>query len=262
MSSVQSQDVFVPAAGGQLFVRRWTPDAPGANDVPLVLMHDSLGCVELWRDFPQQLALATGRAVIAYDRLGFGRSDPHSGTLGPDFVVREAIEGFRAVREALDLDRFAAFGHSVGGGMAIASAAAYPQSCRALVTESAQVFAEDRTLEGIRQARESFAQPGQLDRLKKYHGEKAAWVLGAWIDTWLSPDFADWTLDAQLAQVTCPALALHGDNDEYGSTVHAERIAQLAGAKAVIFKQCGHVPHRELPGQVLETVAAWLKTAA
>ncbi|MDH1523176.1 alpha/beta fold hydrolase [Achromobacter mucicolens] len=264
MSSVEFQDVFVPAASGQLFVRRWTPAASATSagsGAPIVLMHDSLGCAELWRDFPERLAGATGREVIAYDRLGFGRSDPYKGTLGVDFVVREAIEGFRAVREALELDQFAAFGHSVGGGMAIASAAAYPQSCRALITESAQVYAEERTLEGIRQARESFAQPGQLDRLKKYHGDKAAWVLSAWIDTWLSPDFADWTLDPQLAQVKCPALALHGDNDDYGSTVHAERIAQLAGAQPVIFENCGHVPHREMPEQVLATVSDWLPRA-
>ncbi len=262
MSSIESQDVFVPTGSGQLFARRWMPDAPGANDAPIVLMHDSLGCVELWRDFPRQLADATGRTVIAYDRLGFGRSDPHPGVLTLDFVVREAQEGFRSVREALGVDRYAIFGHSVGGGMAIACAAAHGDACRALITESAQVFAEERTLEGIRQARVSFAQPGQLDRLKKYHGEKAAWVLGAWIDTWLSPDFADWTLDAALAQVRSPALALHGDNDEYGSTEHARRIARLAGARQAIFAQCGHVPHREQPEQVLETVSDWLAGVA
>ena len=262
MSSVVTQDILIPAQGGRLFARRWTPAAPNANAVPIFLLHDSLGCVELWRDFPEQLASATGHTVIAYDRLGFGRSDPHAGTLGLDFVDREAHEGFQSVRQALDVDQFAAFGHSVGGGMAIACAAAHGSSCRALITESAQVYAEDRTLEGIRQARISFAQPGQLDRLKKYHGEKAAWVLSAWIDTWLSPGFADWTLDAQLKKVSSPALALHGDSDEYGSTRHPERIEQLAGAKRVIFTDCGHVPHRELPEKVLETVSGWLASAA
>lgn len=261
MSSVVSQDILVPAEGGRLFARRWVPAASDAAGVPIVLLHDSLGCVELWRDFPLQLAGATGRTVIAYDRLGFGRSDPHGGRLGVDFVDREAHEGFRSVLAALNVERFAAFGHSVGGGMAIACAAASVDTCQALITESAQVFAEDRTLEGIAQARVSFAQPGQLDRLKKYHGEKAAWVLSAWIDTWLSPGFADWTLDAQLRKVTCPALALHGDSDEYGSTVHPDRIEQLAGAQRVIFTNCGHVPHREQPERVLDTVSGWLAGA-
>ncbi|MCR2726207.1 alpha/beta hydrolase, partial [Salmonella enterica] len=86
---------------------------------------------------------------------------------------------------------FIAFGHSVGGGMGICCAAAHPDDCRALITESAQTFAEDRTLDGIRAAQRNFAEPGQLDRLKKYHGDKAAWVLSAWVDTWLSPAFAD-----------------------------------------------------------------------
>jgi pimeloyl-ACP methyl ester carboxylesterase len=258
MPTVTTQDTFIDAADGRLFARQWMPDAPG-RQAPVVLFHDSLGCVELWRDFPRQLALATGRAVVAYDRLGFGRSDPHPGTLGPDFVEQEARQGFQPVREALGLERYVAFGHSVGGGMALVCAAIYGESCDALITESAQMYAEEHTLAGIRQAREDFARPGQLDRLKKYHGEKAAWVLSAWIDTWLSPDFADWNLDDCLRQVRCPILALHGDQDEYGSLDHPRRIAELAGGRPLILRACGHVPHREQPEQVVGEIAAWLQ---
>jgi len=257
MPTVTTQDTFVDAGDGRLFARSWTPDTADGQP-PVVLFHDSLGCVELWRDFPQQLAMATGRQVIAYDRLGFGRSDPHPGKLGLGFVEQEAGQGFHAVRVALGLQRYAAFGHSVGGGMALVSAVADGQACTALITESAQMYAEEHTLAGIRQAREDFAQPGQLDRLKKYHGEKAAWVLSAWIDTWLSPDFANWNLDDYLRKVRCPVLALHGDQDEYGSLAHPRRIAELAGGRPVILQACGHVPHREKPAQVVAEIAGWL----
>lgn len=261
MSSIASQDVHVSTPQGRLFARRWDPAGRDADAAPIVLLHDSLGCVELWRDFPEQLAAATGRAVIAYDRLGFGRSDPNPATLTTGFVEAEARDGFQAVRQALGIGRFIAFGHSVGGGMGICCAATHPQDCDALITESAQTFAENCTLDGIRAAQRNFAEPGQLDRLKKYHGDKAAWVLSAWVDTWLSPAFADWKLDDALRQVKCPVLALHGEVDEYGSAVHPEIIARLTGGKQALLENCGHVPHREQARIVLDLAGQWLRGA-
>jgi pimeloyl-ACP methyl ester carboxylesterase len=264
MSSPAIQDIWIPTELGRLYARRWRPAAAPTDAAPIVLFHDSLGCVALWRDFPERLAEATGREVIAYDRLGFGQSDPHPGQLDEYFVVDEAQHGFRALRETLALERFVAFGHSVGGGMAIACAAAYPGACRALITESAQAFVEERTLEGIRAARASFAQPGQADRLRKYHGDKAPWVLFAWIDTWTAPSFADWNLDDELRRVACPVLAIHGDQDEYGSLRHPRRIASLSAAPVTlrIGESWGHVPHREHEAGVLAAVDACLRDMA
>ncbi|HJU38673.1 MAG TPA: alpha/beta hydrolase [Tahibacter sp.] len=258
------EDMRIAAPDGRLFVRRWRdPDADDTADVPIVLLHDSLGCVELWRDFPEQLARATGRTVVAYDRLGFGQSDPHPGTLDAGFVRNEARTSFAALRDALRLDRFVLFGHSVGGGMAVACAAHFADACDALITASAQAFVEDRTVRGILDAKQAFAREGQVDRLRKYHGDKAPWVLSAWIDTWLAPDFAQWNLDDDLRRVRCRVLALHGDLDEYGSVEHPRRIASLAAgpARAVVLEGCGHVPHRERAGVVFETVAEWLAGA-
>lgn len=261
MTEVSSREIWLSGEHGRLYTKRWDPAQHHAGDAaPIVLLHDSLGCVELWRDFPERLALATGRSVIAYDRLGFGRSDPHPGKLDSAFVRDEARGAFRTLLEQLELEGFVAFGHSVGGGMAIACAAAWPAQCRTLITESAQAFAEDRTLAGIRAAQRAFAEPGQLDRLKKYHGDKADRVLHAWIDTWLAADFADWNLDEELRLVRCPVLALHGEHDEYGSSRHPERIAALVPphATARILRDCGHVPHREQAEAVIGIVAPWL----
>ena len=259
------EDSWVATDRGRLHARRWRPASPAAHaGVPIVLFHDSLGCVELWRDFPQQLADASGQDVVAYDRLGFGRSDAHPGLLDSRFVHDEAHGGFRFVREALGIGRFVAFGHSVGGGMAVACAAAQADDCVALATESAQAFVEDRTLQGILAAKRSFAQPGQLDRLARYHGDKAAWVLRAWTDTWLAADFAEWNLDEELRRVRCPVLVVHGDRDEFGSARHPQRIAALTAPRSTlrIFEDCGHVPHRERTGVVLDAVASWLAGSA
>jgi len=254
------QDKWITTPSGRLFARSWTPPDAKPGAAPIVLLHDSLGCVELWRDFPARLARTSGRTVIAYDRLGFGKSAPYPGTLPRGFIGEEARGGFAALREQLGLERFVAFGHSVGGGMAVECAAAYPAGCDAVVTESAQAFVEQRTLDGIREAQRAFAQPGQLDRLRKYHGDKAEWVLGAWVNTWLSDEFRDWNLDRSLARVRCPLLALHGDRDEYGSSRQPERIvAHAAGpTRLTILPECGHVPHREHERSVLSAVGTFL----
>lgn len=249
------QDAMIPSRHGRIYARRW----PGAG-TPIVLLHDSLGSVGLWRDFPAHLAQATGRAVIAYDRLGFGQSDPHPGTLSADFVFAEAEDAFAALADHYSLSRFIAFGHSVGGGMAVAIAAAFPQRCVGVITESAQEFVEDRTLAGIREAGEQFQDPAQLERLKRYHGDKAQWVLDAWVHTWESAEFADWNLDATLPRVSQPLLAIHGENDEYGSMRHPEKLTALAAGptRMLALAGCGHVPHRETEAVVLEAVREFL----
>ncbi len=261
---IASRDQWVEHPQGRLFARRWWPEDAPRQGSPVVLLHDSLGCVELWRDFPAALSRATGREVIAYDRLGFGQSAARSARPGLDFVREEAAFHLPVVCEQLGVRRFVALGHSVGGGMAIQCAAeaatAGAPDCEALVTLAAQVFPEDRTLAGIRVAREQFRDPRQIERLARYHGDKAPWVLDAWIGTWLDPDFSAWSLAGVLPRVRCPALAIHGERDEYGSTLHPELIGQLASGpvRVEILPGVGHVPHREQPAEVLSLLGGFL----
>ncbi|WCM88695.1 alpha/beta fold hydrolase [Acidovorax sp. NCPPB 3576] len=281
-SVAEPADHVIATAQGRLFARRWSalspspsPSPDGAALPPIVLFHDSLGCVDLWRDFPAVLCHATGREVIAYDRLGFGRSDARTGLLPRDFVAEEARTSLPALRAHFGVQRFVALGHSVGGGMAAHCAAARGgladshgglgddagSDCTALITISAQACVEERTLQGIREARDQFRSRGAMDRLARYHGPgKARWVLNAWVDTWLHPDFADWSLAEAMARVTCPVLALHGDRDEYGSIEQPERIARWAAgpARVEILPGVGHVPHREQPAAVAALIAQCL----
>ena len=261
--SVHSQDLWLEHPQGRLFARIWT--LAGARSgpeprAPLVLFHDSLGCVDLWRDLPAQLCAATGRRVIAYDRLGFGRSAPRGGRLALDFIADEAKTYFPIVRQQLGVEKFVAFGHSVGGGMAVNCAAEHAADCEALITIAAQAFPEDRTLEGILVAKEQFRDPRQVDRLRKYHGDRAPWVLDAWIETWLHPEFSTWSLAPVLPRIACPVLAIHGSNDEYGSTRHPELIGQLSGGRSrvEIIPDTQHVPHREQPELIIRLVADFL----
>lgn len=260
---LEVSDHFVTSPLGKLFAREWRPAQMHDDRAPIVLVHDSLGCVELWRNLPSLLAVRTGRAIIAYDRLGFGSSDPYPGKLSADFVADEARTYLPTLLNGLGIGKVVLLGHSVGGAMAAVFAAALGDRCAALITESAQTFTEDVTLAGIRAAKVSFAEPGQIGRLERYHGAKARWVLDAWVETWLSQAFASWDIGSNLRKIRSPILAIHGDNDEFGSLIHPKRIAELApgGAVTCIIEECGHVPHREKPDLVLQTVAEFLARA-
>ena len=257
-------EVWIAHPEGRLYSRVWTPAPTGRPlpDAPIIMLHDSLGSVELWRDFPAALSLATGRRVVAYDRLGFGLSSPRHGPLPLDFIAAEARHDFALVRQQLGIGPFIAFGHSVGGGMAVNCAAEFAADCEALITIAAQAFPEDRTLEGIRVAKEQFKDVRQVERLGKYHGDKARWVLDAWTETWLSPAFATWSLAPVLPRVSCPLLAIHGLHDESGSTRHPELIGELSRSSQVqveIMEECRHMPHREQPEAVIGLVRGFLE---
>lgn len=263
MQGISTTEQWITAAGKQVYVKQWLPEVVlEQTKAPIILLHDSLGCVALWRDFPQQLCAVTRRRVIAYDRLGFGHSAKVAEKLQADFIQQEAIGTFQAVIQQLGISNFVALGHSVGGGMATVCAGMYAGQCKGLITIAAQAFVEARTLDGIRAAADMFQQEGQMARLEKYHADKAQWVLDAWVHTWLSDAFSDWTLDDCIKQVECPLLVLHGAQDEYGSVAQPQRFAELSRGPVVlhIIPACGHVPQRERPALVLEAVGAFLAT--
>jgi len=261
MANCYQQDCYVDVSGGKLFVRRWLPNNV-LDQLPIILIHDSLGCVQMWRDFAEYLAQTLAREVIAYDRLGFGKSSSVTQKPGFNFIEHEAKIVFPQLCQALTLQKAILFGHSVGGVMAltIASDSTSRSLCQAVISESAQAYVQERTLTGILAAKEYFSNADAFAKLAKYHGEKAQWVLAAWTDIWLDPAFACWCLDAYLEAVKCPVLVMHGDQDEYGTTDFAHRIAQgVSGfSQTVILNNIKHVPHRQCPQKVVTSISSFL----
>ena len=133
-------------------------------------------------------------------------------------------------------------------------------ACVAVITESSQAFIEELTLIGIRQAKLTFQNPERIEKLEKWHGQKAEWVLRAWVDVWLSPEFLDWSLEDCISKVKCPLLAIHGDNDEYGSKAFPEFISGKSGGESqmMILDGCGHVPHKEKQQEVLGCISSFI----
>lgn len=255
---------------GEIYAKTWIAETSATSKLPIVLLHDSLGCVEMWRDFPAQLSERTGRTVLAYDRLGFGRSSKRDSRPSIRFVSEESETSLPTIldflRQNSGHEKASLFGHSVGGSMATVAAAKLSSRVESVVTESAQAFVEERTREGIRKAKGDFADPKVLAKLGRYHGDKAKWVLDAWTEVWLSPEFTNWNLAAEIATAkpSCPFLAIHGDQDEYGSTEFPKTIAALTtGPSHVeILKGYGHVPHRENPERILELATKFLASLA
>jgi len=258
MGSIKAEALKIDVPGGQVQVKKWIPDINNGKP-PIILLHDSLGSVDLWKKFPEMLSQAFSRSVFAYDRLGFGRSDARHSLPSNTFIEEEASIYFPEIKKQLGLQHYVLFGHSVGGGMAIHIASLDPD-CRAVVTLSAQAFIEDLTIKGIENAKKLFKQPGQLERLEQWHGAKATWVLSAWTDVWLSDHFKDWSLEPAIQNVSCPVLAIHGDSDEYGSSAFPRFISERSGgtSEMLIIQNCGHMPHKEKPQDVIIAAQGFL----
>lgn len=235
---------------------------PAGDQAPvLVFLHDSLGCTELWRDFPLTLAAAAGANVFLYDRRGYGRSDPFDDTpRTADYMEKEA-EILMQVLEKNGISMPVLFGHSDGGTIALLAAALYPGNIKAVITEGAHVFVEDITLDGIERASEQYAVTNLKERLEKYHGDKTQALFEAWTETWLAPWYRNWNIEHRLPQITCPVLVIQGEEDEFGSTAQVQAIAGQTGGttRAFLVPLAGHSPHKQSGHWITEQCCRFLR---
>ena len=234
--------------------------AAAAHRPTLVFLHDSLGCITVWRDFPDRLAAALGCDALVYDRRGYGASSPFGPEPRTPGYLEDEADGLARVLEACGVEHAVLFGHSDGGSIALVAAARWPDTVRAVVTEGAHVFVEELTLSGIRDAREALRTTDLRERLRRHHGERTDAVTSAWIDVWLSPAFRDWNIERYLPSVRCPVLVLQGADDEYGTSDQVRAIAAgVSGSvRARLIPGVGHTPHRAAPDEVLRLTTAFL----
>jgi pimeloyl-ACP methyl ester carboxylesterase len=232
-------------------------ELPGDPDLPpLVLLHDGLGSVSAWRDFPELLHEATGRRVIAYSRFGHGTSDPPPAPRTPAFFHEEAHDVLPEVLRQLDADEPVLVGHSDGGSIALVHAGKHPVS--ALVLLAPHVVVEDVTLEAIRKTRESFETGDLRERLSRHHDHPDL-AFNGWCDVWLDPAFRSWTLEADAEKVDRPVLLVQGVDDPYGTLDQLDRIeARVRGPVVRRLVPGGHRLHRDAPEEVLQEVARFL----
>ena len=254
---------LVTTQGHRLEYRLWSPPSPSGRP-PLVLLHEGLGAVRMWRDFPEALAEGTGRTVAAYSRLGHGESAPRTAPHTVRFMHDEAYAVLPDVLDRLELERVALLGHSDGGSIALLFAAAHPERVSALVLEAPHVFVEPISIASIARMRHDFETTDLSTRLAKYHGANTESGFRGWNDIWLDPAFASWNIEDVLPSVTCPMLVVQSEDDEYGTARQVEAIARQAGGRVdtLWLRNCGHRPHRDQRDAVLGAITTFLDAEA
>ncbi len=243
---------FVVVQGIRLEVREWA-----GQGTPILMLHEGLGSVAMWRDFPSRLAAATGRHVIAWSRRGYGHSERLPASRDPDYMHREA-DTVPALMDALGLDQAVLFGHSDGASIALIAAARYPERVAALILEAPHVYVEQLTVDSIAQAKTTYRTTDLGRRLGRYHAD-ADHAFWGWNDIWLDPRFRDWNIEELLPAIGAPALLIQGLDDEYGTLDQLDRIeAVLPRTRRLALTACAHSPHRDQPQAVLQASASFL----
>ncbi|MFP3183995.1 MAG: alpha/beta fold hydrolase [Paraburkholderia sp.] len=240
---------------------------PGVSAAPIALfLHEGLGSIAMWRDWPQTLCDQLGMRGLVYSRPGYGRSTPrpHDEKWPVDFMSAQAQDVLPALLDALGIEpderaRMWVIGHSDGGSIALLYAAAFPAGLAGAAVIAPHVFVEDISVQSIAQAKLAYEQTGLRDKLSRYHADADSAFYG-WNDIWLSPAFRAWSIVAALPAIRCPLLAVQGHDDHYGTMAQIDTIAaQVPHARLARLDACGHSPHRDAPAALNAAIAAFIE---
>lgn len=254
--SSQVENAFVTVQGRKLEVQR-IPE--GTRDAPtLVFLHEGLGSVSMWRDFPGKVAQATGCAALVYSRYGNGQSDTLCEPRAVDYMHAEALQALPELLEVLGVEEPILVGHSDGGSIALIYAGTRDK-IRGAVVMAPHVFVEDLSVKSIAEAKVAFETTDLPQRLRRHHADAEKTFRG-WNDIWLHPDFRDWNIEEVLPRVRCPVLAIQGFDDQYGTMAQLEAIARQVGGPIELLRlaNCRHSPHRDQPGAALEAISRFV----
>ncbi len=255
-----SEPGFVTVGARRLELLRIPGAAPSAPT--LVFLHEGLGSVSMWRDFPARAAQATGCPAIVYSRAGYGRSDAVRGPRAVRYMHDEALDVLPRLLEQLEVGEPVLVGHSDGGSIALIHAGAQPRpktGVKGLVVMAPHVFVEDLSVESIARAKTAFETGDLRERLARHHADPEGAFRG-WNDVWLHPDFRAWNIEEYLPRIDCPLLAIQGFDDEYGTMAQIDAVAKQVGGPVEVLRldRCGHSPHRDQPAAVLEALGRFV----
>ncbi|WP_233802299.1 alpha/beta fold hydrolase [Paraburkholderia sp. HP33-1] len=248
---------------------RWVneqPDAP-EDDAPIaVFLHEGLGSIAMWRDWPQTVCERLGMRGLVYSRPGYGLSTPRAAheKWPVDFMTAQAREILPALLDALDIDprqrqRMWVIGHSDGGSIALLYAALYPDALAGAVVIAPHVFVEDISVHSIAQTKALYETTDLRAKLARYHADVDSAFYG-WNDIWLDPAFRQWSIVDALAPIRRPLLAIQGHDDNYGTMAQIDTIAaRVPHAQLVKLDACGHSPHRDAPAELNDAIAAFVR---
>jgi pimeloyl-ACP methyl ester carboxylesterase len=239
---------------------------PRPDEAPtLVYLHEGLGCVAMWKGFPERVAGATGYGALVYSRAGYGKSGPCKLPRPVRFMHEEALNTLPQLLDVFEIREAILVGHSDGGSMALIHAGGVGDArVRGLVLLAPHVFVEEPGLESIRQIAEDYRSGNLRQRLQPYQGQNVDGAFWGWNDVWLNPEFRSWNIDEYLPRISVPILLIQGADDQYGTLAQIEAIERaVAGtAQKVMLKDCGHSPHLDQPEQTLEAIKGFVQRIA
>ena len=247
---------------GRRLEYRWIGPRPG-NAPTIVFLHEGLGCVTMWRDFPERVAAGAGCGALVYSRRGYGGSDPAPAPWPVSFMHEEALEVLPAVLERFRVEKSVLFGHSDGASIALIYAGARAGCSSALVLEAPHVFVEPVCTGRIARLAGEYGTTRLKERLTRHHGANTDSMVKAWSDVWLRPEFRLWNIEEFLPAIECPVLVVQGEDDEYGTLRQVDSVLAGVGgpAESRVLPRCGHSPHSERPSEVLEASVEFLQRA-
>lgn len=265
-AAAESDTVFagIHARGRDLRLEcRWI--APQRTDAPLIVfLHEGLGSVSMWKDWPMLVCEAAGCRGLMYSRYGYGRSTarPRDDAWPVDFMHREAHDVLPALLEVLGVnarrDKPVLFGHSDGGSIALLYAARYPDAVAGVIAAAPHILVEDVSVTSIAAARKAYLESDLRARLGRHHQDVDSAFWG-WNDIWLNPEFRGWNIEDDLSRIACPVLAIQGTGDEYGTLAQVRGIRRRAPQTELLeIPDCGHSPHRDQPATVIQAVARFV----
>lgn len=234
-------------------------EARDATLPAIVLLHEGLGSVAHWKDFPFRLAEQTGAGVFVYSRYGHGGSDGLQEPRSVSYMHHEAQVVLPEILQQAEIERPVLLGHSDGASIAIIHAGTFPDSSAGLILEAPHVFVEDLTVSSIAQARVLYQETDLPQRLGRYHTNVDSLFWG-WNNIWLDPGFRTWNIESYLDLICCPVLVLQGAQDEYGTTAQVDAIQhRIPSASAILFDECKHAPHRDRCEGTLAGISQFLQ---
>ncbi len=247
---------FTEAAGHRIEYERI--DVGQTGRPTLVLLHEGLGSVAMWREFPGRLAHAAGCSLVVYSRYGYGQSDPLRGDRDVRYMHDEALVVLPQILDALSIERPILVGHSDGGSIALIHAGAGKRALTGVVTLAAHVLVEDISVASIAAAKMAYETTDLRAKLARYHADVDSAFWG-WNRIWLHPNFRAWNIEEFLPRITCPVLAIQGEDDEYGTMEQMRRIgARVPHAELLELEDCRHSPHRDQADAVLEAITRFV----
>lgn len=240
---------------------------PGPSEAPtIVFLHEGLGCVTLWKDFPERVAAATGLGALVYSRAGYGGSSPVNVPRSLRYMHEEGLEVLPEVLDAAGIRQALLVGHSDGASISVIHAgSADDRRLAGIVLMAPHVFNEPQCVDSIRRAREAYQDTPLRERLARYHGENVDCAFWGWNQAWLDPGFRRWNIEEYLPGIRVPVLVIQGLQDEYGTSDQVEAIERQSGARVetLWLEDCRHSPHRDRPEATLEAIReaalAWTK---